>query len=384
MFAKRRSRRIRAVARYGGIGAAMMLIAMSGTGFATADPPAAETDSVATRLAAELDQGLVAAQDGRQPRAIVDTGSAATSRASDAIGEGPEVSAYLAAFGYGLTHPDAAPPGANRWDCKPSAEHPRPVVLLHGTWLNAYDSFAYLSPRLMRAGYCVFAVNYGRSGLLEGGGIGPILPGRNGVGRIEDSARQVGGFIDRVLAATGADAVDIVAHSQGGTVADQYLKFEGGQGKVRKLISFGATFHGTTLDGIATLDRLINNLGVDIMGFYQPVIGYANVQQAVGSEFYSRLNALGDTVSGVDYTSVASRFDEVMNPYEWTFLQAGPGATVDNVTLQDGCGQDMSDHLTIMYSPRSASIALHALDPAVYPALDCAFNPWFVGGGGSI
>ncbi|WP_373864202.1 hypothetical protein [Nocardia vulneris] len=148
-------------------------------------------------------------------------------------------------------------------------------------------------------------------------------------------------------------------------------------------MSFGATYHGTSLLGIATLGRMINNLGVDILGFYEPLVGVANIQQAVGSAFYATLNATGDTVPGVEYTSVGSRFDQVMNPYDWTFLRAGADATVHNITLQDGCEQDMSDHLTLMYSPRAASIVLHALDPVAYPALECTFNPWLIGGGGS-
>ncbi|WP_442790841.1 esterase/lipase family protein [Nocardia sp. NBC_01327] len=306
------------------------------------------------------------------------------STASDTVGAGPELSAPLAAFAYGLTHPDAAPPGANDWTCKPSAEHPRPVVLLHGTWLNAYDSFAYLSPRIARAGFCVFAFNYGREGLLEGGGLGPILPGRYGVGPLEDSARQVAGFVDRVLAATGAPAVDVVAHSQGGPVTSQYLKFDGGQGKVRKVISLGATSHGTSLMGIATLGRWITNMGVNILGFYEPILGQSNIEQTVGSPFYTKLDADGDTVPGVDYTAIGTEHDEVSNPYQWTFLQQGPGATVDNITLQQDCAQDLSDHLTIMYSPRAASIALRALDPAAHPDLECAFNPWMIGGDGHL
>ncbi|GAA5085309.1 esterase/lipase family protein [Nocardia iowensis] len=362
--------------------AGLTMASVLGSGAASGSP---RIDPAEQALADSISIGLTPAADGRQPRAVVDSGSSsALSRATDAHGEGPEVSAYLAAFAYGLTHPDAAPPGANRWDCAPTAEHPRPVVLLHGTWLNAYDSFAYLSPRLTRAGFCVFAFNFGRSGLLEGGGLGPILPGRYGVGRMEDSARQLSEFVDRVRTATGAEEVDIVAHSQGGTVANQYLKFDGGAGKVRKLVSYGATHHGTTLLGIATLGRLINNLGVDILGFYEPIVGFANIQQAVGSPFYATLNAQGDTVSGVEYTSVGSRLDQVMNPYDWSFLRPGPGATVHNITLQEGCEQDLSDHLTIMYSPRSASIALHALDPVAYPNLECTFNPWLIGGSGSL
>ncbi|WP_028479825.1 triacylglycerol lipase [Nocardia sp. CNY236] len=362
-----------------------MTVAMAlGIGTAQAQEEIAPTQQA---LADYISAGLDPAPDGRQPRAIVDVGGSAgrpTSVASDPRGEGPEMSAYLPAFAYGLTHPDAAPPGANRWDCVPSPRYPRPVVLLHGSWLNAYDSFAYLAPRLARAGYCVFAVNFGRSGLLDGGGVGPLLPGRYGVGPIEDSSRQVREFVDRVLAATGARKVDIVAHSQGGTVANHYLKFEAGASNVGNLVSLGSTHHGTSLLGIATLGRTINNLGVDILGFSEPVVGIANVQQAVGSPFYATLNARGDTVPGVAYTSIGSRYDQITNPYHWTFLQAGPGATVDNVTLQDGCERDLSDHLTMMYSPRAVSIVLRALDPIGHPALRCSFNPWLIGGGGGL
>ncbi|MBF6060650.1 alpha/beta fold hydrolase [Nocardia terpenica] len=354
---------------------------------ATTTHAAADSPSAAQELANELTAQLPLTPDGHRIEPIMDTGSGGgpvISHASDALVEGPEMSSYLAAFAYGVSHPDAAPPGANQGRCAPSAAHPDPVVLVHGTWLNAYDDFAFLSPRLARAGFCVFTFNYGRSAPLDGGGIGAVLPGRYGVGRIEDSAVQLGDFIDRVRATTHADRVDIVAHSQGGPVAEQYLKFDGGADKVRRLVSFGATYHGTSLLGMATLGRMITNLGIDILGFYRPIIGPANFEQAEGSEFVQRLNADGDTVPGVDYTVVDTRFDEVMNPLDRAFLRAGPGATVHDIVLQDGCAQDMSDHLTMMYSPRAASIALHALDPAANPDLSCTLNPWFVGGGGGL
>ncbi|MFC9892656.1 esterase/lipase family protein [Nocardia sp. NPDC127579] len=357
------------------IAAAAALVIGVGAPGASADAPTPTEQQLADYI-----------NQGGRPIAVADSGSSsgsAGSRSAVAVGPGPELSSAVAAFGYGLLHPNAAPPGTNDWNCRPSAAHPRPVVLMHGTWMNAYDSFAYLAPRLARAGFCVYALNYGQSNLLEGGGLGAILPGRNGVGYMEESARQLSAFVDQVLAATGAEQVDVVAHSQGGTVANQYLKFENGAPKVGKLISFGATHHGTSLLGLATLGRMINNLGLDILGFNELFVGHANIQQTVGSPFVLALNKNGDTVPGIAYTAVGSRYDEVTNPYPLTFLTAGPDATVDNITLQDGCEQDFSDHLTMMYSPRAVSITLRALDPAAHPELVCAFNPWLIGGGGS-
>lgn len=304
--------------------------------------------------------------------------------ASDTVGYGPSQTAWPAAFGYGLAHGDAAPPGANDWTCKPAAEHPHPVLLVHGTWMNAYNGFAFMGQPLKDAGFCTFTFNYGRANLIQGGGVGSVLPGTMGTGYIQDSAKQLAVFVDRVLAATGAPEVDVIAHSQGGSMANWYTKFEGGADKVDKLITFGATHHGTTLDGIGALGRAINNFGIDILGFIEIFVGHSGIQQTVGSDFVNELNAGGDTVPGVDYTVVGTRYDEVTTPYDLTFLRAGPGATVRNITLQDGCEQDLSDHLTVMYSPRALSIALQALDPVRFPALQCTFNPWLIGGGGKL
>lgn len=46
--------------------------------------------------------------------------------------------------------------GVNDWNCKPSAEHPRPLVLVHGTAADQqdWDDFA---PLLTERGHCVFA-----------------------------------------------------------------------------------------------------------------------------------------------------------------------------------------------------------------------------------
>jgi len=50
-------------------------------------------------------------------------------------------------------------------------------------------------------------------------------------------------FIDKVLAATGASKVDIVAHSMGGLVARAAIKYYGCANKVRKLLTVGTPNH---------------------------------------------------------------------------------------------------------------------------------------------
>ncbi|MFD3703840.1 esterase/lipase family protein [Nocardia sp. NPDC058658] len=316
-----------------------------------------------------------------------DSGSSSGSSggyAKDTTEWGPAMTAFLPAFAYSFLHPDAAPPGTNDWNCKPTAAHPRPVILVHATWLDAYADYAGMSQQITDAGFCTFTFNYGRSNMLEGGGLGSLLPNIQATGYIQDSAKQLSTFVDRVLAATGSDEVDLIGHSQGGTMANWYTKFEGGAAKTQKLITFGATHHGTTLNGIGSLGRAVNNLGIDVLGPVEILVGHAGIQQTVGSQFIKDLNRDGDTIAGVDYTVVATRYDEITNPWQLTFLDAGPGATVRNITLQDGCEQDLSDHMTMTYSPRALSIALNALDPIQNPHLNCTFNPWLIGGGGSL
>ena len=74
---------------------------------------------------------------------------------------------------------DADPPGANNWACKPTARHPRPVVLVHGTAGNKNTNWQTYAPLLANNGYCVFALTYGVSagtpkGLDQFGGLDAI------------------------------------------------------------------------------------------------------------------------------------------------------------------------------------------------------------------
>src|ERR1700743_1276091 len=66
--------------------------------------------------------------------------------------------AYSGVRGDAHVSPTASPPGANNWSCKPSAAHPRPVILVHGTFADMSDSWQALSPLLRNDGYCALAL----------------------------------------------------------------------------------------------------------------------------------------------------------------------------------------------------------------------------------
>lgn len=76
----------------------------------------------------------------------------------------------------------------------------------------------------------------------------------------------------------------------------------------------------------------------------------------------TKLNAGGDTVPGVTYTVLATKYDEVVTPYRSQFLD---GPNVRNVVIQDLCALDLSEHAAIGLLDR---VAFHevanALDPA--------------------
>lgn len=238
--------------------------------------------------------------------------------------------------------------GWNNFSCRPSAQHPRPVVLVHGTFGNGTDNWLGFAPYLVARGYCVYSFDYG---MLPG------VPLFGGLGPIADSAQQLSDFTDRVLAASGASKVDIVGHSQGGMMPRYYLQFLGGGAKVNTLVGLAPDNHGTTLDGLTKLLPYFPG-AADAIHAVTP--GLAD--QVAGSAFQQHLNAGGDTVPGVHYTVISTIYDEVVTPYT---TQALSGPNVHNVILQNLCPVDISEHVTIGLTDRIAfHEAANALDPA--------------------
>lgn len=241
-------------------------------------------------------------------------------------------------------------PGVDDWTSRPNPLHPNPVVLVHGTFGNAYDYWLTAAPMLAASGYCVFRVDYGQ------------LPGvqvLHGIDSIPKAAEQLSDFVDKVLQATGASKVDIVGHSQGGMMPRYYLKFLDGAKKVDQLIALAPSNHGTDADGLQKLAKQFPGGEELINSTISPVP--AMTDQLSGSEVLTKLNADGETIPGVRYTVIASKYDEVVTPYSSQFLKED-GADVRNILLQDLYPADLSEHMTIHHDPMALREVLKQLD----------------------
>ncbi|MCQ6554110.1 lipase family protein [Streptomyces sp. C10-9-1] len=246
--------------------------------------------------------------------------------------------------------------GWNDFSCQPSSAHPRPVVLVHGTLGNKIDNWLVLAPYLVKRGYCVFSLDYGQL---------PGVPFFHGLGPIEESAAQLDAFVERVRTSTGAAKVDIVGHSQGGMMPRYYLKYLGGASEVNALVGLAPSNHGTTLLGLTRLLPYFPGAS-DLLDKHTPALA----AQVAGSDFLTRLNEGGDTVPGVRYTVIATRYDQVVTPYRTQFLS---GPNVRNVLLQDLCPLDFSEHVAIgVLDLVAAHEVANALDPANARRTTCA------------
>ena len=224
--------------------------------------------------------------------------------------------------------------------CRPPAQHPNPVLLLHGAF--ALTSWRVIGPALAQRGYCVFTLNYG-----EGG-----------TGEIARSAHQLDRFVNRVLARTRAARVSIVGHSEGGMMPRYYVRFLRGAAKVDDLVGLSPPNHGT-------LNPLL------LAGAAMGCTACAE-QEAIGSPFLNKLNAGVEAPGPVSYTVLQTIYDAVVTPYTSAFLSGGSGH-ITNVALQQRCRQDTVGHVGMPVDPVVLQWVENALarrgpaDPAFRP-----------------
>jgi len=256
------------------------------------------------------------------------------------------------------------PAGANLESCTPTAEHPRPLILLHGFLANAADNMTALSPFFANLGYCVFTLNYGGTPGSIIGGLGDIRA---------SSLDQFGPFVDQVLARTGASQVDVIGHSEGSMMPRWWMRYgpsvrADGTPKVHSYVGLTPISDGVDLGGLAKEMRASPLFQGILQGF--AANGCMACEQIVGgSTLFEQLNTttpqpgenfVGMVQPGVRYLMLATQWDNLVVPY-WRGFIDDPAVT--NMTVQDICPIDNADHLSVAFDPVAFDVMANFLDP---------------------
>ncbi len=242
---------------------------------------------------------------------------------------------------------DTSSSAINDWTCRPSAAHPEPVVLLHGLFANKDGSWGVAGPSIAAAGYCVFSLTYGE--YTPGTGVGGVRP-------VDESAHTIGAFVDRVIATTGADKVDLVGHSEGGLETEYVTKVLGYAPKVARVVALAPPTHGTTASGLTHLKDPAGKPYLATVEDLAKCQGCSDVLH--GSATIARLNAGPIAQPGVKYTVIASRNDHVVTPPASSFINE-PGVT--NRYVQDTCPFDLVGHIGLPFDTAVIAMVLNAL-----------------------
>lgn len=209
-----------------------------------------------------------------------------------------------------------------------SSDHD-PVILLHGTTSNSEANWSWTwEPALAMEGrpYCTVD-----------------LP-MNGMQDIQVSAENVTHAIRTVHEKSGKK-VDIVGHSQGGMIGRWTTKWwPDTRDMVGEMVGFGSSNHGSDLISLLCTVACPEALR----------------QQSSGSDFLSVLNESPETYPDIRYTTIATRFDEVVFPYDKAFLPSAPNVT--NITLQDQCPGEPVEHFLLAASNPVWQLAVQVLD----------------------
>ena len=273
-----------------------------------------------------------------------------------------------------LSNDSGMPPGVVNGPCTPSPDHPFPVVLVHGTFANENFSWQTLAPLLSDSGYCVFGLNYGATAFTTTYGDHVY-----GLDYVERSAKQLQDFITSVALpdtfepagnaggyAVGShpSQVDMVGHSQGGmmprylidTTSSSTYPGLGGAAMVHTLVGLAPSNHGTDAYGLVPVFARL--FGASAYSSGASFGCQACGEQESGSAFMGALDGQPDA-PGVDFYVIESNRDEVVTPYTSAFLP--PTENVQNITLQDQCPTDLTEHVGIIYDPVALQDVINAL-----------------------
>lgn len=215
--------------------------------------------------------------------------------------------------------------------------HPEnpPVLLVHGTGTAGFEQYEWnYIPLLDARGFDVCAVTY---------------PDR-GLGDQQVSAEYVVHALRTIHAATGRK-VAMIGHSQGAGMPRWALKWwPSARNAVEDFVLHAGPNHGTV---IADPAGLLASLGIPIPpgSGNAPLLPAGFYQFAPASNFITAVNAGDETPGDIDYTSIYTLTDELVQPAipvptaALDYEQGNPRVT--NYLTQDLCPLTVVDHVTI-------------------------------------
>ena len=227
--------------------------------------------------------------------------------------------------------------------CTPFTHPDKPAVLLvHGTFTTGFEQYDWTYiPLLSARGHDVCVVTY---------------PDR-GLGDLQVSAEYVVHALRRMHAQSGAK-VAMIGHSQGALVPRWAIKWwPSAREAVQDFVLQAGPAHGTD---VATTTRLLPAI-LQLLGLSRLPDGLfpeALYQFAPASNFIAAVNRGDETPGDIDYTSLYTLFDELVQPVipvptaALEFGRSNPH--VSNILLQDVCPGRLVDHLSIGLTDRLA------------------------------
>ncbi|HWU32523.1 MAG TPA: lipase, partial [Marmoricola sp.] len=252
----------------------------------------------------------------------------------------------------------ASAPGENDWTCKPSAAHPRPVVLVHGTAGNAATNWVTYAALLHDKGYCVYALTYGVASVEASS---PIKFG--GMNDIVTSAREMRTFVAKVLSNTRATKIDLIGHSQGTYMPNYWIRWLGGARYVHDYISLAPLWAGTGTSSASQLNNTLHAFGTSTDKLI-PVCTACG-QMITGSDFAKKMASGVVAAPQVSYLNISTKYDELVMPY--TSGQLSGYANMKNVVLQNYCPSDFTEHFEVASDPNAAQFVLAFLNNNTVP-----------------
>lgn len=251
--------------------------------------------------------------------ARVESGSQAGSQASVTAVSGPRLQVTRVQAARALT-------------CRGDLSRGRaPVLFLHGTTSSSEANWSWNWNRALAARRWSFCN-------LD-------LP-QSGNGDIQVSAEYVVRAI-RSMHTRAGRPISLVGHSQGGMIGRWALRWwPGTRAQVGEYVGLASSNHGT--------DVFAAQCGVTTR------CSAANWQQRTGSTFLAALNAGPDTWPGIDFTEIATTYDEVVVPFTSVFLD-GPRRRLTNTTVQALCPTETVEHFGMAYDHAAWLLGLDAL-----------------------